>query len=173
MQDREPGSLEARKPHPWVRPGNKEYKNFHVSIVNLTVLQDNRMAGPSDGLSSARQQFLSQLQHAVANSVTKELVIFIHGYNTGFADAIKSAGQLTFDTAQDSSQSGSAALLNQRVALAFDWASCGALASYGFVPWDHDRERAEQAAPKLAELLRDLANHVSSPGCLVASNATA
>jgi esterase/lipase superfamily enzyme len=101
------------------------------------------------------------VQQAVANSETKELVLFIHGYNVDFAGAIKSAGQLTFDTAQDYYQLPPGERVNQRAAIAFDWASCGGLANYGFVPWENDRVRAEQAAPKLAELLADLATHVS------------
>jgi len=147
--------MEARRPHPYARPGSKEYKHFHVSIADLTVFRDSAADTPDP----ARQQFLSYLQQAVQKSATKELVLFIHGYNVSFADAIKSAGQLAFDTAQDYLQSHT--LLDQRVALAFDWASCSSVGNYGFVPWRHDREQAEKAAPKLAQLLTDLASHVS------------
>ena len=155
LQDREPGSMTARKPRPFISPRSKEYKNFHVSIAELELFKDPT----APQVSPDKQTFLAAVQEANNNSGKKELVLFIHGYNVSFADALKSAAQLTFDTSQDYLQSHT--LLDQRVALAFDWASCHALSSYGFVPWNHDRERAERAAPKLAELLSDLANHVS------------
>lgn len=64
------------------------------------VPEDVRFIGRVGG-RPAREQFLEAVKDAVAGSFKRELVIFIHGYNVGHEGAIKSAAQLTFDTAQD------------------------------------------------------------------------
>jgi len=121
-------------------------------------------------LPSDRKDFLERIREAIIASQKKELVLFVHGYNVSFADAIKSAAQLTFDTAQDYSRQSSLSssvsgpqelLLSQRVALAFDWASFGSLLRYGFIPGDSDLRRAKRSAKKLAVLLKDLSSYVS------------
>ena len=89
-------------------------------------------------------------------------MIVIHGFNVPFEGAIKAAGQLTFDTAQDFSSDDPAddsasRRVNQRAALAVDWASWGSLFHY-----DDDRDRVERAANMLAGLLEDLGRNVST-----------
>ncbi|WIA39125.1 hypothetical protein OEZ86_005257 [Tetradesmus obliquus] len=112
--------------------------------------------------SAARERFLKEVMDAVGWSKKKELVVFVHGYNVNFEGCIKSAAQLTFDTAQDYSMIDLPGRFHyqhhQRVAVAFDWASASCWTAYGFLPFvKDDRERAAEAGPKLAHLLLDLA----------------
>lgn len=114
----------------------------------------------------ARINFLIGVRNAIERSARRELIIFTHGFSVGFTDAIKSAAQLAFDTGQNFSAptdptGGRRLLGNQRAVLAFDWASCASGGCYGFTPWRNDRKRTLDAGQRLAELLAQLAGHVS------------
>jgi esterase/lipase superfamily enzyme len=62
-------------------------------------------------------EFMQALKQELEEGPDRELVLFVHGYNVSFNDAVTSAAQLTYDTSP----------LNAplpRVAMAFDWACC-------------------------------------------------
>lgn len=98
----------------------------------------------------------------VADAVRKsnnELLLYIHGFNNSFKDAIKAAAQLVVDTAAGSGKQTEP--WGPRAAVAFDWASCASMLKYekGF---QADLKMGENSAPKLAQLLCDLSNQVGA-----------
>ncbi len=74
-----------------------------------------------------------------------DMLLFIHGYNNTFQDAIEAVGQLSYE-------------LDVRSTL-FSWASCGKPGKYLV-----DEERAREAAPLLKTFLRRLALETKSAG---------
>jgi hypothetical protein len=85
-----------------------------------------------------RDAFVGQLKGS-ADSV----LLFIHGYNVPFADAMFKAAQIAFDA----NFAGTV--------LVFSWPSAGELFKY-----DQDRESAEFAVPHLAQIFRLLSDEV-------------
>jgi esterase/lipase superfamily enzyme len=71
------------------------------------------------------------------------VLLFVHGYNVTFADAIYKAAQIAYDANFPGS------------VLAFSWPSAGALLKY-----DEDRESAEFAAPDLGQILQMLSAEI-------------
>ena len=71
------------------------------------------------------------------------VLLFVHGYNVTFADAIYKAAQIAYDANFPGS------------VLAFSWPSAGALLKY-----DEDRESAEFAAPDLGQVLQMLSAEI-------------
>jgi pimeloyl-ACP methyl ester carboxylesterase len=71
------------------------------------------------------------------------VLLFVHGYNVTFADAIYEAAQIAYDANFPGS------------VLAFSWPSAGALLKY-----DEDRESAEFAAPDLGQILQMLSAEI-------------
>jgi esterase/lipase superfamily enzyme len=71
------------------------------------------------------------------------VLLFVHGYNVTFADAVFKAAQITFDANFPGS------------VLVFSWPSAGALLKY-----DEDRESAEFAAPDLAKIFHLLSKEI-------------
>jgi esterase/lipase superfamily enzyme len=69
-------------------------------------------------------------------SIPKDALVFVHGYNVGFEDALKRTAQIAFD------------LDYNGVLLTFTWPSRAALTGYGY-----DRESAQISADYLIELL--------------------
>jgi esterase/lipase superfamily enzyme len=92
-----------------------------------------------------KDQFMQGLKEG------EELVLFVHGDNVTFKDAVTSAAQLTYDTSPPGAP---------RTALAFDWACCK-----DWVPlsrYVEDLARSTNASGKLLALLEDLSTKVSS-----------
>jgi esterase/lipase superfamily enzyme len=71
------------------------------------------------------------------------VLLFVHGYNVTFADAIYKAAQIAYDANFPGS------------VLAFSWPSAGALLRY-----DEDRESADFAAPDLGQILQMLSAEI-------------
>jgi esterase/lipase superfamily enzyme len=71
------------------------------------------------------------------------VLLFVHGYNVTFADAVFKAAQIAFDANFPGS------------VLVFSWPSAGALLKY-----DEDRESAEFAAPDLAKIFHLLSKEI-------------
>lgn len=95
-------------------PPESDAKDFRIKMLN--------------GLG--RDAFVSQLK-ADKDSV----LLFIHGYNVSFSDAVFKAAQIAYDANFGGS------------VLVFSWPSAGSLLKY-----DKDRESAEFAAPHLVQL---------------------
>lgn len=69
---------------------NFEVKNHPDNHVTLVSVQP-----------SSEGDFVSRLQGAVAESVRKEILVFIHGYNMSFEDGARRAAQVAYDLGFD------------------------------------------------------------------------
>lgn len=87
-----------------------------------------------------RDAFLADLGGALDMAARREILLYIHGFNTDFGQSMRRAAQI----AHDLDYSG--------VAMAFAWPSAGAIGSYLA-----DQNNADWAAAHLAETLRLLA----------------
>ena len=84
--------------------------------------------------------FYAQLQQKVADSTRKELFVFVHGFNTSFEFAVRTAAQLSYDLQFDGAP------------VVFSWPSGGGLMSYRGA-----EASAVKAVDSLVGFLRDLA----------------
>lgn len=96
----------------------------------------------------AQDAFIAQLK-----ADTDSLLLYIHGYNQSFSDAVFKAAQIAFDA-----NFGGAVM-------AFSWPSAGNLFKY-----DKDRESAEFATPHLAEVLQFLTEQVGKKSVYVVAH---
>lgn len=112
------GALEEPTFWNWSEPDPREF----VLLLSLTELD-------SDG-------FLRGLAAEMKKAQRPEALIFVHGVNNSFGDAVRRTAQF----ANDLDWPG--------IAIAFAWP-----ASDGLLDFNSDREAAEAAAPALAELL--------------------
>ncbi len=118
----EPGQVERPA---WFRLEFRESPEKHVAILRLERL-------PPDG-------FAARLAGAAARKPDQEALLFVHGYNVRFAEAVRRTAQLAFD------------LGGTLVPVCFSWPSAGALLRYA-----GDRENAEWAVPHLAQFLGEV-----------------
>lgn len=95
-----------------------------------------------------RGTFVDQLKGG-ADSV----LLFVHGYNSSFADAVFKAGQIAFDA----NFAGTV--------LVFSWPSAGELFKY-----DRDRESAEIAVPHLAQTFRMLSEEIGKKNVYIVAH---
>jgi esterase/lipase superfamily enzyme len=86
------------------------------------------------------EPFFARLRSSVSESKEKEAFVFIHGFNTRFADAAYRTAQIAYDLDFDGP------------ALLFSWPTWGDLSGY-----IHDIDEAENAQEALAEFLRGVA----------------
>ncbi len=87
-----------------------------------------------------RDAFMADLRAALGMSARREILLYIHGFNTDFGRSMRRAAQITHD------------LDHGGVAIAFTWPSAGSVSAYLA-----DLNNADWAAPHLAETLRLLA----------------
>lgn len=95
------------------------------------------------------------------NTTSGEVVLFIHGSNESWPNAIKKAAQLTWDTTQASSAAAAAAADStpgRRIALAFDWASTGHGGPFTLTSHKDDKgiNAAQDQLPVLLQILEEL-----------------
>lgn len=90
-------------------------------------------------------EFLQQLGWAIDKSRDRRLMVFVHGYNTSFADASRLAAQFATDL-----KFGGPVLL-------FSWPSQGTLTGYTV-----DETNADWAQPHLVQTLKDLLDRTSA-----------
>lgn len=95
-----------------------------------------------------RDAFVNQLKGG-ADSI----LLFIHGYNVSFPDAIFRAAQIAFDA----NFAGTV--------LAFSWPSAGSLFKY-----DKDRESAEFASPHLAQIFRLVSEEIGKKNVYIVAH---
>jgi len=124
---RRPGKTDGRG---WCRflPGKLECPRTPSNSVLLSALKPRRPAA-----------WLREVGVALIDSNDKpvDALIFVHGYNNSFVDAITRAAQLSYDAGFPG------------VTFAYDWASRDALPAY-FI----DQETAERSAPDFSRFLR-------------------
>jgi esterase/lipase superfamily enzyme len=87
-------------------------------------------------------EWLRRVQQTVASSSEKEMLVYLHGYNVPFDDAMRRAGQLGYDLGYE----------NGTIA-AFSWPSLGNPAEYAA-----DAANAEWTGPALERFLTRLAD---------------
>lgn len=90
----------------------------------------------------AADEWLRRVQQTVARSSEKEMLVYVHGYNVPFDDAMRRAGQLGYDLGYE----------NGTIA-AFSWPSLGNPAEY-----EADAANAEWTGPALERFLTRLAD---------------
>ena len=95
-----------------------------------------------------RAGFVSQLKGG-ADSI----LLFIHGYNVSFADAVFKAAQIAFDANFPGT------------VLVFSWPSAGELLKY-----DYDHDSAEFAVPDLAKVYSLLANEIGNKNVYIVAH---
>lgn len=85
----------------------------------------------------ARDEFVSELRGSLASAGENDALVFIHGYNVGFADAARRAAQIAFD------------LKFSGRTLLYSWASAGEPHKYTV-----DEATVEWSAPHFEAFLR-------------------
>ncbi len=95
-------------------------------------------------LLSARQQSYEDFYHQLSNSVLesggKSVLVFVHGYNVTFEDALRRTAQISYDLAYDG------------VPVSYSWPSKGDISGY-----TADEASVEWSVPHLQYFLEDLA----------------
>lgn len=86
--------------------------------------------------------FFRNLAERVRHSSSREVLLFIPGFNTSFSDGTRRTAQLAYDLGFD----GPAVL--------YSWSSQGVIS---LTAYNHDRENAELTIPRLEQLLMTLA----------------
>lgn len=88
----------------------------------------------------ARDAFMSELRQRVAQSKSRSLFVFVHGYNVNFADAARRTAQMTYDLGYDGAPTF------------FSWPSQGRLSGYM-----QDENNSEWSIPDLRDFLAEVA----------------
>jgi esterase/lipase superfamily enzyme len=116
----EMGALE--KPRPWRLWFRKDPGRF-VRVLAAESLQ--------------RTEFVRRARAAVEGTATPDVLIFVHGFNVTFADAVRNAAQIAYD------------LNFEGVPMLYSWPSRGALAGY-----TADENSARWTEPHFTEFLQ-------------------
>jgi esterase/lipase superfamily enzyme len=87
-----------------------------------------------------RDDFMAEVRARVAQSKSRSLFVFVHGYNVNFADAARRTAQMTYDLGYDGAP------------ILFSWPSQGRLSGYL-----EDENNSEWSVPDLRDFLADLA----------------
>jgi esterase/lipase superfamily enzyme len=87
------------------------------------------------------KMFFSEIADRVSQSLKKEALVFVHGFNVTFNDAAKRTAQIAYDLAFDGA------------VIAFSWPSQGALSPLAYTK---DQRNADLSAQRLEELLLEL-----------------
>jgi esterase/lipase superfamily enzyme len=109
----------------WYKLEFSEDPKKHVMLLNLETLD--------------KSVFFSEIQDRAAGGGGKEALIFIHGYNVAFPDAVQRTAQIAFD------------LDFPGVPITFSWPSQAALEGYTI-----DQDNAVWSVPHLSQFLMDL-----------------
>ncbi len=88
----------------------------------------------------AGDAWTADLRATLSRSTDRHLLVFVHGYNVDFSEAVRRTAQLSVDIPVDGA------------AVAWSWASSGTLAGYG-----RDEEQVLATIPHLSAFLDDLA----------------
>ncbi|MFH8250172.1 alpha/beta hydrolase [Microbacterium sp. B2969] len=123
------GRMESPK---WYKLQFRENPDLHIMVESVDEL------GHSSWLESLRTAGGAGAA-LDATDTSDDILVFVHGYRTGWADAIKRAAQFSYDLEFDGRT------------VAYTWPSQGKLLSYTV-----DENNAAWAGPHFSQLLRDL-----------------
>jgi esterase/lipase superfamily enzyme len=87
--------------------------------------------------------FWEKMAYRVSSSSRREILVFVHGYKTTFADAARRTAQIAYDLNFDGAP------------ICYSWPSYGELGDYA-----KDENNVQWTVPHLKNFLRDLANRV-------------
>jgi esterase/lipase superfamily enzyme len=120
-------TAELERPQVW-KFEFREDPQKHVVLANIT--------------PEPKERFYGQLRAHLARSRRKTAFVFIHGFNTTFAEAARRTGQLAYDLRLDGPP------------ILYSWPSVGSP-----FPWDYlaDETAASWTTPHLVEFLTDVA----------------
>jgi esterase/lipase superfamily enzyme len=90
----------------------------------------------------SRDGFLSALQKQIKSSPSKDVFIFVHGFNSTFEDAARRCAQLAYDLDFDGTP------------MMYSWASAGSATAY-----TKDEATVQSSGQKMAQMLDDVVAH--------------
>lgn len=125
----------------------KEIGRFPITPYSIEKSKDHYIRSNSviREHMNARSKFQTELEERIRKSTRKEVIVFIHGYNNTFDDAVKSAAQLCDDLGT-----------RDFVCIAFTWPAGGTKgALFGY---NVDRESGEFSVPDLRKTFRMIAD---------------
>jgi esterase/lipase superfamily enzyme len=111
----------------WIRFEFKQDPTEHVVVITMT--------------DQSKAQFYSGLRSVVATSKEKQVLVFIHGFNVGFEDALRRTAQIAYDLKFDGAP------------VLYSWPSKGVLSPLAYV---QDQRNADLSSYHLASFLREL-----------------
>jgi esterase/lipase superfamily enzyme len=123
-----------------------KYWKFEFSLRGFKLIPD-----PNEHVTLTSVRFLKEInffnevKESVKKSSNRDALVFIHGYNVGFVDAVRRTGQIAYD------------LRFPGAAILFSWPSKDKTALY-----THDKDAAAGAAPVLKEFLTDVAERTGA-----------
>lgn len=138
--------------------GSKRSESLHLGFCNISIPDSHRQGilerpnwfikqlfdeSPKkyftllDNQEMDEKQFVESFKDKLANSTEQDVLLFIHGYNTKFKDALYRTAQLGYD------------LCFKGITTAFSWPSSGNVASYMT-----DRENAEYSVKFLCDYIK-------------------
>ncbi|MEM7330379.1 MAG: alpha/beta hydrolase [Pseudomonadota bacterium] len=136
----EQGGSRTRGDTPHVQGGAPDDANKLAEYVFLTRITAN-----------GRETFATTLQNAVDGDRSDSVLLFIHGFNVQFDEALVRAAQLSNDLSRENR-------FNVGIPVLYSWPSAGALS---LEDYQGDRARSLSAAPYLEEFLDILTEDVS------------
>jgi esterase/lipase superfamily enzyme len=134
---------------------------MHYGEVSVSIPRDHRMGeleGPSIWLLQFKQDpkrdvvlqtvegedqagFLKGISDRIAHSQKKEILVFVHGFNTTFEDASRRTAQIAYDMAYDGPT------------ILYSWPSQGSISP---IAYNKDGRNAQLTVPHLEEFLKML-----------------
>ncbi|GAA5177528.1 hypothetical protein GCM10025771_14830 [Niveibacterium umoris] len=125
-RDHRMGELEG--PNPWLLEFRQDPEK-HVVLMSVSKMD--------------RQHFLDEISAEVNDAGSRHALVFVHGYNTGFADAARRTAQISYDIG----------FLG--VPLFYSWPSQDSLLGYA-----QDEDAVARSQPLMREFFRDLAERL-------------
>lgn len=119
-KNRRPGTVSSPS---WLRLEFRQDPSKHVVLTKLTKFSDTQMA--------------DSLRAAIAKSRDRSALVFVHGFNVTFGDAVRRTAQIAYDLGFDGA------------AISYSWPSQGTLFDY-----TADLTSSEASAPDLEKFLQ-------------------
>jgi esterase/lipase superfamily enzyme len=116
----------------------KQWSEYTLRVTNTDMRSEFVLLDDVKPLS--KEAFVVQLQHEIQSSPSKDVFVFVHGYNNTFEDTARRAAQLAYDLDFDGTP------------IMYSWPSQGSLTGY-FA----DEDMVEPSGRRLAEFLATVA----------------